>query len=492
MGKYDLYKDIKERTNGEIYIGLVGPVRTGKSTFIRKFMELFVLPNLKNEYIAKKTQDELPQGSAGTTIMTTEPKFIPNESVEVTISDDLNFKVKMIDCVGYVVEGATGYLEEEGERMVNTPWSKDPMPFTQAANMGTEKVINDHATIGIVMTTDGSVTGIDRENYESAEAKAIDKLKAINKPFIILLNTMYPDSEKTSELVRGMEERYNTKVMPINALKLAKEDINKIFETILYQFPLSEIRVEIPKWIYGLNDEHWFKEELVENLRENMSKIFRVDDIYRFMNGMKECNHIQNVKAADINLGTGTAEVEIKIEDGMLYDILSETTGLDIKGEFELINVMKDLSQMKRKYDKVAMALEQVDEKGYGIVIPRIDELALEEPEIIRQGNKYGVKLRARAPSIHLIRADIETEVAPIVGTQEQSQDLLSYLQSEVESDPQNIWNSNLFGKSLHELVSDELQGKLHKMSDTSQERLQETLQRVINDGSGNLICIIV
>ncbi len=492
METFDLYEDIEKRTNGEIYLGVVGPVRTGKSTFIKKFMDLFVLPSIEDEYILKKTQDELPQSSAGTTIMTTEPKFIPNESLSIKALGDVNFKVKLIDCVGYLVDGATGHIEDGMERMVNTPWNKEPIPFKEAAEVGTEKVITDHSTLGIVVTTDGSISGLSRESYRAAEEKAISKLKEINKPFAILLNTLYPESPESESLALEMEEMYGVSVIPINALKLSKDDINKIFEVMLYEFPLSEIEIDMPKWVYSLSADNPLKKSLVDTMISKMQDIETVADIYKFANLVEDNGNIKNTKIKNVDLGKGKADIDVELNDDLFYDVISESSGLVIKDEYELINAIMELAKMKEKYDKVANALDEVEQKGYGVVIPKIDELSIDDPEIIKQGSRYGVKLKAKAPSIHLIKADIEAEVSPIVGTEQQSRDLLDYLKSEANTNPSGMWQSNIFGKSLCELVSDDLQSKLNKMSVTSQERLQETLQRVINEGSGNLICIII
>ncbi len=489
---YNIYKDISERTNGDIYIGVVGPVRTGKSTFIKRFMDLVVIPNIENAFIKERTQDELPQSSDGTTIMTTEPKFIPNDSVELSLNDDVKFKIRMIDCVGYIVDGANGHLEGDKERMVHTPWSEKDMTFKEAAEMGTYKVIQDHSTIGIVVTTDGSITGIPRDNYEEAEEKTVNQLKAINKPFVILLNSKTPYSESTQNLASKLSSKYNTQVMPINCLQLKRDDINDILEKILYEFPVQEMAINFPKWMESLENSHWLKKGIIEHIKNETETVEKISDIRDVVENYSNNENIKKTYLNNINLGNGTANIDVSLNDNLFYKVISETTGMDISNDSGLMSLLKKLAVTKAQYDKFAYAMEEVEQKGYGVVIPRLDELILEDPEVIKQGNKYGVKLRARGPSLHIIKANIESEISPIVGTEEQSQDLLNYLTSEVAEDPQRLWYSNLFGKPLHELVSNELNSKLNKMSYESQERLQETLQRVINDGSGNLICIIL
>ncbi|HCC06606.1 MAG TPA: stage IV sporulation protein A [Clostridiales bacterium] len=492
MENFNIYKDIAERTNGDIYIGVVGPVRTGKSTFIKRFMDLFVIPNIENNFAKERAQDELPQSSDGTTIMTTEPKFIPNESALVTLNDDISFKLRMIDCVGYVVKGANGHFEGENPRMVHTPWSEDDMPFEKAAEMGTYKVISDHSTIGLVVTTDGSITGIPRENYEEAEEKTISQLKAINKPFVILLNSRTPHSESVQNLAKIMTEKHGTYVMPINCLQLKREDVTNILEKILYEFPMQEMRINFPKWLEGMDDNYWLKKNLIDYLKVSSEKMMKISDVKKAVDDYSESDYVKKTYLNSIDLAQGVANVDLSLLDELFYEVISDTAGIQISSDTELISILKKLADIKQQYEKVSYALAEVEQKGYGIVIPKLEELTLDDPQIIRQGNKFGVKLRARGPSLHIIKANIETEISPIVGTEEQSQDLLDYLTGEVEKDPRKIWNSNLFGKPLHELVSGELQSKINKMTYDSQERLQETLQRVINDGSGNLICIVL
>ncbi len=492
MDNYDIYKDIAERTNGDIYIGVVGPVRTGKSTFIKRFMDLLVIPNIPNNFNKERAKDELPQSAAGKTIMTTEPKFVPNEAVAITLNDTIELKVRMIDCVGYLVPGANGHLEGENPRMVSTPWFEDPIPFTEAAEIGTKKVINEHSTIGIVVTTDGSITELPRNEYIDAEERVITELKAINKPFVILLNSTKPYAAETQTLKQELCDKYKVPVIPINCAQLKTDDINVIMEKVLYEFPIKEIKFNMPKWIETLSPDHWLKKEIILSIKQTMQAVFKLREMKESISLLEDYDFVKKAYIDKISLGEGIAKIELSTDDGLFYRVLSETTGIMIQGEHQLISLIKKLAETKREYDKISYALEDVKRKGYGVVIPCLEELTLEEPEIVKHGNRFGVKLRASAPSIHLIRADIETEVSPIVGTEKQSEELVTYLMSEFETDPKKIWESNIFGKSLHELVNEGLQNKLYRMPEDAQMKLQETLQKIINEGSGGLICIIL
>lgn len=492
MDGYDIYKDIAERTDGDIYIGVVGPVRTGKSTFIKKFMDLLVIPNIDNGFKKERAKDELPQSGTGRTITTTEPKFVPNEAVEISIKEKANFRVRMVDCVGYLVKGALGHLENNAPRMVRTPWYDYDIPFEEAAELGTRKVINDHSTIGLMITTDGSITDIPRSNYIEAEERVVSELKAINKPFIILLNSKYPQAEDTVKLQQALQEKYNTPVLAIDILNMTIDDINNILEKILFEFPVREIDIFLPKWVETLECEHWLMDHILTGLKGNMTSVSKVRDIEEYKNIFDESEHVKNVEISSINLGEGKAVMHLNINDRLFYKILGEVSGYTIEGDYQLIGLMRELAFAKREYDRVADALDSVKETGYGVVPPKMEELTLEEPEIVRQGNRFGVRLRASAPSLHIIRADVETEVSPIVGTEKQSEELVEYLLEEFESDTSKIWESNIFGKSLHELVKEGLSNKLNRMPEDAQIKLQETLQRIINEGSGGLICIIL
>lgn len=492
MENLNLYQDIAKRTDGDIYVGVVGPVRTGKSTFIKKFMNLLVIPNIENEYKKERAKDELPQSAGGRTIMTTEPKFVPNEAIEITIDKNLKLKTRLVDCVGYLVDNAIGYLEDDMPRMVKTPWSDEEIPFERAAEIGTKKVIDEHSTIGIVITTDGSITDIPREDYIIAEERVVSELRSLNKPFIIVLNSSIPNAPETLELADFLSTKYGVCVIPLNCEELSIEDINNIFSKVLYEFPIEQISVNFPKWVDGLDFSHPLKSQLFNELKEAFKDVSVLKEISSCADNLRQSDIITSARANDIMLGTGNVTFSVALKDELFYQVLSEMTGVPISNEGDLFSTITSLSDAKRKYDKIAYAMEEVNAKGYGIVTPSIDELILEEPEMVKQGSRFGVKLRATAPSIHMIRANIETEVSPIVGSEKQSEELVNYLLSEFESDPKQIWSSNIFGKSLHELVNEGLQTKLSKMPDEAQTKLQETLERIVNEGSGGLICIIL
>ncbi|MFA7636686.1 MAG: stage IV sporulation protein A [Monoglobales bacterium] len=487
----NIYKDIAQRTQGDIYIGVVGPVRTGKSTFIKRFMDTKVLPNIENEYKRDRARDELPQSASGKTIMTTEPKFVPNEAVKININDaDCN--VRMVDCVGYMVRGALGSEEDGNIRMVQTPWDDEAIPFNEAAEIGTEKVINDHSTIGIVVTTDGSITEIPRESYVAAEERVVSELKKINKPFAILLNCVNPSSPQAKQLQKSLEEKYGVPVICVSCAQLDEDDIEDILETVLYEFPLTEIGIDLPGWLDALEWSHPLKNQIFTSVRDALTDVRKIRDAKNKIETMRELEYAEDVKTLNTDLGRGVINIEITTPEPLFYEVLSNATGLEIADDEKLLKLLMELKEVKRKYDKIECALKEVDAKGYGIVYPSLEELKLEEPEIVKQGSRYGVRLKAAAPSLHLIKAEIETEVSPIVGTEKQSEELVHSLLDEFENDPAKIWESNIFGKSLHELVNDGLHTKLARMPDESRFKIQETLQRIINEGSGGLICIIL
>jgi len=492
MENRSIYQDIAMRTGGDIYLGLVGPVRTGKSTFIKKFMETLVIPNIDSDYRRERAVDELPQSAAGKTIMTTEPKFIPEEAVEVFLDDQASFRVRLIDCVGYVVPSALGYVENDGPRMVVTPWFEEEVPFNMAAEIGTRKVIQEHSTIGLVVTTDGSISDIPREEYEQAEERVISELKEIEKPFVVLLNATQPGSAKVQDLARQLSEKYAVPVMPVNCLELTQNDIRDIMSAVLYQFPVKEICVDFPRWILALEKDHWLRQELVSSILDHAQEIVRIRDVESAMSKTTEQEHVESASVTEIDLGRGRVKLLMQVPGNLLYEIISERTGLDIDSEAGLMPCMIELAQMKRDYEKIKGALDQVEAVGYGIVMPTLEELRLEEPEIVKQGNRYGVRLKASAPSIHMMKADITTEISPIVGSEKQSEELVMYLLQEFEDSPEKIWESNIFGKSLHSLVNEGLHNKLYRMPQEARLKLQETIERIINEGCTGLICIII
>jgi len=492
METRNIYQDIATRTDGDIYIGVVGPVRTGKSTFIKKFMETLVLPNIQSDSRRERATDELPQSSAGRTIMTTEPKFIPEEAVEIHVDDNASLQVRMIDCVGYIVPSSLGYVENNAPRMVMTPWFEQEIPFNMAAEIGTKKVITEHSTIGLVVTTDGSISDIPRAEYEEAEMRVIDELKEIDKPFVVLLNCVNPNAPQAQELRQAMQEKYCVPVLAVNCLELEEPDIKEILSSVLYEFPVKEISVEMPRWILSLDKEHWLKSSLMGSIFGACNDITHMREVKEKLGAITECENVSNAQIAGIDLGKGKARLCVNIPSQLFYKVLGETTGIEIESEEALMPCMIELARMKRDYEKVKGALDQVAATGYGIVMPTLDELTLEEPEIVKQGGRYGVRLKASAPSIHMMRATINTEVSPIVGSEKQSEELVMYLLKEFEESPAKIWESNIFGKSLHELVNEGLHNKLYRMPEDARIKLQETIERIINEGCTGLICIIL
>jgi len=492
LENFDIYKDIAERTQGDIYVGVVGPVRTGKSTFIKRFMDLMVIPNIENSYKKQRAKDELPQSASGKSIHTTEPKFIPNEAIEIKLKDGIKFKVRMVDCVGYIVKGALGYNEGEAPKMVSTPWYDHEIPFEEAAEFGTKKVINEHSTIGLLVTTDGSITDITREEYVEAEERVVNELKSINKPFIILLNSSNMYDPKSVSLRKELEEKYDVPVQLMDALNMKEDDIMTVFQRVLKEFPIKEINIDMPEWIEKLEASHWLKINFINLVKDMCLKISRVRDIKKVVDGFENVEFLRDSTLREMNMGEGTASINLYPKGEIFYKVLSELAGNEIHGENDLLALMRILSFSKREYDKVSSALIDVRETGYGLVAPQLIEMKLEEPEIVRQGNRYGVKLKASAPSLHFIKANIETEISPIMGTERESEELVNSLLEQFESDPSKIWQSNMFGKSLEVLVKEGLQNKLYKMPEDVQVKIQRTLQKIINEGNGGLICIIL
>lgn len=490
MESFQLYHDMQVRTNGEIYIGVVGPVRTGKSTFIKRFMDLLVMPHMTDENQKNRTMDELPQSSSGRTIMTTEPKFIPKEAAEITLSDDIKVKVRLIDCVGYMTEGAKGHIEDGEERKVKTPWFDYEIPFTKAAGIGTRKVIRDHATIGIVVTTDGTIGEIERKEYREPEGRTIRELQEIGKPFLVLVNSMRPYGKEAEEAVAEIKEKYGVSVMAVNCEQLKEEDIHKMMEEILFEFPVSEMEFYIPKWVEMLPRDHKIKGDLIDFIRQFMQEKTEIRD---FTSGIPkpESNYIESMRAEKIEMDTGCVKIEIRIYEKYYYEMLSDMTGTEIKNEYELVGAMKEMSALQTEYAHVKNAMDSVKAKGYGVVSPVKEEIKMAEPEIIKQGSKFGVKIHSEAPSIHMIRANIETEIAPIVGNEQQAQDVIRYIK-EAEKSEEGVWKTNIFGKSIEELVMDGIKNKITMINDECQVKLQDTMRKIVNDSNGGIVCIII
>ncbi len=492
MTQTTLYNDIARRSGGAIYIGVVGPVRTGKSTFIKRFMDTLVLPNMADDYAKERANDELPQSAAGRTVMTTEPKFIPNEAVELRLDGKASFRVKMIDCVGYVVPGAMGLTENEEPRMVMTPWSEEPMPFERAAETGTRKVIKEHSTIGILVTTDGTIGELPRENYTAAEERVVAELKEQNKPFVIVLNSAEPSNEKSIELAVSLEDKYGVPVALVSCMALDEQDIRKILELVLWEFPIKELRFDVPGWLGTLEDGHPLKKGLLDEITARAKSIRKVGEVRRAFSDITEDEYHTEISLAEMDLATGSALLGIRVPEDTFYRIIGDKTGFAVTGEESLIGLLTELAAVKKEYDKIAPALRQVEESGYGIVTPSVEDLQLTEPEIVKQPGGYGVRLRASAPSIHMIRANIETEVNPVVGSEKQSEDVVKFLLKGFEENPASIWESNIFGTSLYTLMNEGLNAKLAHMPYDARMKLTDTLQKIINDGSNGLICILL
>ncbi|MDO4419542.1 MAG: stage IV sporulation protein A [Ruminococcus sp.] len=492
MQQRNIYKDISERTGGDIYIGVVGPVRTGKSTFTKRFMDTLVIPNITDEYKRERAHDELPQSAGGRTIMTTEPKFIPEQAAEISLADNVNLKVRLIDCVGYIVEDALGYMEDEIPRMVKTPWFDTEVPFDKAAEFGTRKVIEDHSTIGLVITTDGSVTDINRSEYLDAERRVIDELKELSKPFIILLNTVDPSDPSAVALAGEMSAEYQVPVIPTSCAELDENEIKRILAQILFEFPIREIKVDIPSWVVSLEHDHPIKQSVFTAIKESAGKIEKIRQVQDISEILLKNEYISSTELMSLDLGRGEAKLKIGISTKLFFKVLSEQTGLDLPDERALLARFSEMSAKQEKYERIAKAYDEVLESGYGIVMPTMEELSLEEPKIIKQSGKYGVKLKATAPSVHLMRVETAAEVTPIVGSEQQSEELVKFLLSEFEEDPVKIWQSDIFGKSVHELVSEGLNNKLYRMPQDARKKLAETVEKIINDGCNGLICIIL
>ncbi|MBP0835372.1 stage IV sporulation protein A [Bacillus anthracis] len=492
MEKVDIFKDIAERTGGDIYFGVVGAVRTGKSTFIKKFMELVVIPNIENESDRQRAQDELPQSAAGRTIMTTEPKFVPNQAVSIEVDEGLEVNIRLVDCVGYTVPGAKGYEDENGPRMINTPWYEEPIPFHEAAEIGTRKVIQEHSTIGVVITTDGTIGEIPRRDYIEAEERVVNELKEVGKPFIMIINTVQPYHPDTEQLRQSLSEEYDIPVIAMSVESLRETDVYNVLREALFEFPVLEVNVNLPSWVMVLNEGHWLRQSYQEVVQETVKDIKRLRDVDRVVWQFSQYEFIDRASLAGIDMGQGVAEIDLYAPDELYDQILKEVVGVEIRGKDHLLKLMLDLSHAKIEYDQVADALRMVKQTGYGVAAPALADMSLDEPEIIRHGSRFGVKLKAVAPSIHMIKVDVESTFEPIIGTEKQSEELVRYLMQDFEDDPLSIWNSDIFGRSLSSIVREGIQAKLSLMPENARYKLKETLERIINEGSGGLIAIIL
>ena len=492
MAHSSIYEDISTRTGGDIYIGVVGPVRTGKSTFIKNFLDKLVLPNMESEFARSRALDELPQSASGKTVMTTEPKFIPGDAARVTMPSGASFNVRMIDCVGYIVPGALGLYEDETPRMVMTPWSENPIPFEEAAEIGTRKVMSEHSTVGIIITADGSFTELDRDGYAEAESRVIDEMKATGKPFTVILNSLEPESEAARSTAQAIEEKHGVKVLPINCLKMSQDDILSVLEALLYEFPITELDFTLPDWVGTLSAEHPLRRRIIDGICEIADTVERLSQVSDAFSDVYDAEFGTGIHPRSTDLSDGTAQLEVSVPRELFYKILGDETGLDIRSDGDLVSIITNLSASKSRYEKFEEALREVEATGYGIVTPSTEDMTLEEPEIVKQAGSYGVKLRASAPSIHLMRADIKAEVNPIVGSEKQSEDIVKFLLKEFEEDPAKIWESNIFGKSLHELINESLNAKLSHMPQNARLKMCDTLQKIINEGAGGLICILL
>ncbi|WP_117160729.1 stage IV sporulation protein A [Paraliobacillus sp. X-1268] len=492
MERVDIFKDISKRTNGDIYLGVVGAVRTGKSTFIKKFMEQVVLPNIADEGDRARAQDELPQSAAGKTIMTTEPKFVPNQAVSIHVDDGLDVNVRLVDCVGYAVEGAQGFEDENGPRMIHTPWYEEPIPFHEAAEIGTRKVIQEHSTMGVVVTTDGSIGDIPRIDYVEAEQRVVDELKEVGKPFIMVVNSVQPYHQDTELLRQQLADEYDIPVLAMSVESMKEHDVYNVLREALYEFPVLEVNVNLPSWVMVLDDDHWLRESYQLAIQETVRDIKRLRDVDRVVGQFDDYDYIDRAQIAGIQMGEGIAEIDLQAPDHLYDQVLKEIVGEEIRGKDHLLELMQDFAKAKREYDQISDALQMVKQTGYGVAAPSIADMVLDEPEIIRQGARFGVRLKAVAPSIHMIKVEVESEFAPIIGTEKQSEELVRYLMQDFEDDPLSIWQSDIFGRSLSSIVREGIQAKLSLMPENARYKLKETLERIINEGSGGLIAIIL
>lgn len=493
MEEFDVYKDISERTDGDIYIGVVGPVRAGKSTFITNFMNRLVVPKIKSKHVRERMTDELPQSANGKAIMTTQPKFVPGEAVSVNIADNIDIRIRLVDCVGYLIDGATGHLENDKPRMVKTPWSDEAIPFEQAAEIGTQKVITEHSTIGVVMTSDGSIdTELARAAYVSAEERVVNELKSIGKPFIVVLNSKVPQSTETVKLAASLSDKYETAVIPLDVLNMTENDIKDLFAKVLMEFPLRDVEFKIDKWLQALPMDNEIISSLLAKIADKTAAMKKMSDYKAVDEAFVEGSDFASVTVSAVELGKGKVTYELAAKPELFYKALSASCGMEITDDFALMSNMKELVHAKKEYDKISVALESVKKTGYGVVAPSLDEMTLEEPQIVKQGSHYGVKLKASAPSLHIMEVDIAAEVSPVMGAEEQSEDMVKNMLASFETNPKGIWETDMFGKSMHVLVNEGLNNKLNSLPGDTQKKMRKTLSRIINEGKGGVICILL
>ncbi|HPF82703.1 MAG TPA: stage IV sporulation protein A [Bacilli bacterium] len=491
MEKKEIIKSIKERTNGEIYLGVVGAVRTGKSTFIKKVIENLVVPNILDEYERKRCLDEIPQSAQGKTIMTTEPKFVPSKAASINI-ENFSTNIRLIDCVGYIIPSAKGYEDENGPRMVKTPWYDEQIPFVEAAELGTEKVIKDHSTIGIVITTDGSIGEIERNDYIEAEQRVVQELKAYGKPFIVILNTTHPMLPETEKLVNNLSSSYEVPVLPINIENMTERDIYEILKETLYEFPINEVSVSMPDWIGCLSPNNWLKEIYINKIKESVTSVNKLRDIDNINTHFQGCEQISKSYLSRVDADTGNVTINLEANDDLYNQVLNEIVEIDINDKAQVLKLFQDHKEMKLEYEQFKSALKMVKQTGYGVASPTIYDMKLDKPEIVKQGSRYGIKLKAVAPAIHMIRVDVESTFEPIIGSEIQSKELINYLMKDYDQDPNNIWKSEIFGRSLDNIVKEGIQAKLSLMPDNIRFKLQQTLTKLVNKGSGNLFAIVI
>lgn len=492
MENINIYENIGKRTGGDIYIGVVGPVRAGKSTFIKRFMDLMVIPNVKNNYERQRILDEMPQSGTGKTITTTEPKFIPAEAAGLELEGNVNLKIRMVDCVGYLIPEALGHMENGQVRMVATPWSEEKIPFEEAAEIGTGKVITDHSTVGIVVTTDGSIGTMERSSYEEAEERVIKQLSSLGKPFVVLLNSTNPNAASTAELANKMEEKYGVPVIRLDCAKASEAEINAVMTQLLGRFPVKEIAFQIPGYMEGLDADHWLKKQVIESIKHWAQSFDTIEELKAAVTQLADGETIESAEIRSMDMGTGETELRLNMAEDLYYRIITELMGTQVDNDYEFFNLLREFSEAKKAYDKLRGAMEQVEERGYGIVEPKLSEMVLDEPEVFKQGNKFGIKITAKAPTLHIIKTDITTEISPVVGSEKQSEDLVASLKEEMQSSPNGIWDTNIFGKSLYEMVAEQMENKIAGVPDNIRVKMQKSLQKISDEGKEYFICIVI